>query len=183
MVFYVRVPSRFGALSVVWRMTKDGHRVCRIFLPGPGTSALSHTRASFPNARQRSIPGVAQLAERMGRFLAGEALTFDLQILELERCSEFQARVLEAEYRIPRGSVSTYGRIARHIGVPMGARAVGGALARNPFPILIPCHRAIRSDGRLGGFQGGIEMKRLLLQYEGVEISPAGRVETNRFVY
>jgi methylated-DNA-[protein]-cysteine S-methyltransferase len=56
-------------------------------------------------------------------------------------------------------------------------------LARNPFPIIIPCHRAIRSDGRLGGFQGGPAMKRALLELEGVEISAAGRVLAERFYY
>jgi methylated-DNA-[protein]-cysteine S-methyltransferase len=88
-----------------------------------------------------------------------------------------------AEREIPRGWVSTYGRIATHLGVPGGARAVGGALARNPFPIIIPCHRAIRSDGSLGGFQGGPDMKRALLEFEGVGFSSTGRVAAERFYY
>jgi methylated-DNA-[protein]-cysteine S-methyltransferase len=79
--------------------------------------------------------------------------------------------------------VSTYGRIARHLAIPGGARAVGRALARNPFPIIIPCHRAIRSDGRLGGFQGGPAMKRALLELEGVECSSTGRVSAERLYY
>jgi methylated-DNA-[protein]-cysteine S-methyltransferase len=119
----------------------------------------------------------------MERFLEGDPVEFDLGIVALEQCSAFQARVLRAEYRISRGWVSTYGRIARHLGVPRGARAVGSALARNPFPIIIPCHRAVRSDGRLGGFQGGPEMKRVLLAFEGVEVSPTGRVLTERVFY
>jgi methylated-DNA-[protein]-cysteine S-methyltransferase len=72
--------------------------------------------------------------------------------------------------------VSTYRRIAGHLGVPGGARAVGNALATNPFPIVIPCHRAIRSDGTLGGYQGGLVMKRALLEQEGVDIDERGRV-------
>ena len=116
-------------------------------------------------------------------FLEGEAVHFDLAILALEWCSDFQTRVLMAEHKIPRGCVSTYGTIARHLGVPRGARAVGGALARNPFPIIIPCHRAIRSDGRLGGFQGGPDMKRALLEFEGMEFSATGKVLTKRFCY
>jgi methylated-DNA-[protein]-cysteine S-methyltransferase len=60
---------------------------------------------------------------------------------------------------------------------------VGGALSRNPFPIVIPCHRAIRSDGHLGGFQGGREMKQALLELEGVEVTPPGKVTTDRFYY
>jgi methylated-DNA-[protein]-cysteine S-methyltransferase len=126
---------------------------------------------------------MARLAEQMQRFLGGEAVHFDLAILALEQCSDFQMRVLLAEHQIPRGWVSTYGRIAAHLRVPGGARAVGGALARNPFPIIIPCHRAIRSDGRLGGFQGGPAMKRALLELEGVEFSSTGRVSTERLYY
>ena len=91
-------------------------------------------------------------------------------------CTPFQRRVLLAEFGIPRGYVSTYGRIARFIRVPDGARAVGNALAGNPFPIVIPCHRALRSDGSIGGFQGGREMKERLLRMEGVRIGEDGRV-------
>ena len=79
--------------------------------------------------------------------------------------------------------MSTYGRIARSLGMPNAARAVGTALSRNPFPIIIPCHRAIRSNGELGGFRGGLEMKRALLELEGVEFSATGKVLTGRFYY
>ena len=88
-----------------------------------------------------------------------------------------------AEYGIPRGWVSTYRRIAGYLGVPDGARAVGNALANNPFPIVIPCHRAIRSNGELGGYRGGLEMKRKLLEMEGIEVSASGRVITDRVYY
>jgi len=119
----------------------------------------------------------------MAAFLDGEPVVFDLSLLALGDCSPFQRRVLEAEHGIPRGWVTTYGRIAQHVGVPRGARAVGGALARNPFPILIPCHRAIRSDGTLGGFQGGAAMKRTLLELEGVRFGSDGRAVTPRYYY
>lgn len=84
---------------------------------------------------------------------------------------------------IPRGSVSTYQRIAKHLGHDNATRAVGGALSNNPFPIIIPCHRAIRSDGTLGGYQGGLEMKRTLLKMEGVLFHPSGYVMTDKFFY
>ncbi|MEA3339092.1 MAG: MGMT family protein, partial [Chloroflexota bacterium] len=83
----------------------------------------------------------------------------------------------------PRGWVSTYGRIAKSLGNPRAARAVGNALARNPFPIIIPCHRTIRADGRLGGFRGGVEMKRALLEMEGVEVDDVGKALTDRVYY
>jgi methylated-DNA-[protein]-cysteine S-methyltransferase len=104
----------------------------------------------------------------MARFLRGEAVALPIDLLDATVCTPFQWRVLMAEKAIPRGEVRTYGQIAAQVGCPRGARAVGNALANNPFPIVIPCHRAVRSDGSLGGFQGGVAMKRALLEMEGV---------------
>jgi len=84
---------------------------------------------------------------------------------------------------IPRGAVSTYQRIARHVGRPNGARAVGNALANNPFPVIVPCHRAIRTDRSLGGYQGGFKMKRTLLEMEGIDFDDTGRVAAKGFFY
>jgi len=182
-VSYVLVPSAFGTVSLVWQETGSGQKVRRVFLPTEQIAAQSAVQAAFPDAGPQLCAAVAELAERVRRFLAGEAVEFDLSLLALEQCSEFQRSVLLAEHGIPRGWISTYGRIAGHVGVPGGARAVGGALSRNPFPIIIPCHRAIRADGHPGGFQGGLEMKRALLQLEGVEVAPTGKVLTDRCYY
>lgn len=182
-ISYVLVPSDFGSLSVVWREDEEGPKVYRLFLPRGEISTQHLVRTAFPGAKLASCPAMAELGGRIGRFLEGEAVVFDLNTVALDRCSTFQKRVLLAERAIPRGWVSTYGNIAGVVGVPGGARAVGGALSRNPFPIIVPCHRAVRSDGYLGGFQGGIKMKRVLLELEGVEITPEGRVRTNRFYY
>ena len=70
----------------------------------------------------------------------------------------------------------TYGGLAARMGVPGGARAVGNAMAGNPFPLVVPCHRVIRGDGSLGGFGGGLKMKRALLEMEGVRFDSRGRV-------
>jgi methylated-DNA-[protein]-cysteine S-methyltransferase len=69
--------------------------------------------------------------------------------------------------------------LAERIEAPGAARAVGHALALNPFPLIIPCHRAVRSDGGLGGFQGGLAMKRKLLELEGIAFSPSGKAQVN----
>jgi methylated-DNA-[protein]-cysteine S-methyltransferase len=180
---YVLVNSGFGTLSIVWRQTGRGPSVYRVFLPHADTSARDLIQAAFPGADLLLADSIARLADQIRCFLEGQAVHFDLGNLALERCSDFQTRVLHAEYQIPRGRVSTYGRIAEHLGVPGGARAVGRALARNPFPIIIPCHRAIRSDGRLGGFQGGPDMKRALLELEGVEFYSTGEVSADRLYY
>lgn len=90
---------------------------------------------------------------------------FDLRLL-----GEFERRVLAKALEIPRGEVRSYAWIAREIGYPGAARAVGQALGRNPIPLLIPCHRAVRSDGSLGGYAFGLELKRQLLAAEGIDL-------------
>jgi methylated-DNA-[protein]-cysteine S-methyltransferase len=182
-LFYVLVPSVFGTLGLVWQRTDAGPKVRRVLLPDEQTPAQRVVSLAFPDARRLSCPAIAELGEQMRRFLEGDAVHFELSIAALEGCSEFQRKVLLAEHAIPRGWVSTYGKIARSLGSPGGARAVGGALARNPFPLIIPCHRAIRSDGQLGGFQGGLKMTRALLELEGIEVAQTGKVLTDRFYY
>jgi methylated-DNA-[protein]-cysteine S-methyltransferase len=83
----------------------------------------------------------------------------------------FQRAVLEATASVPFGHVDTYAGIARRIGNPKATRAVGNALGRNPIPVIVPCHRVIRSDASLGGYTGGLNIKEHLLNLEGVRIS------------
>ena len=86
--------------------------------------------------------------------------------------TDFQIKVWNAISKIPKGKVKTYKELARSISKPKASRAVANACGKNPFPIKIPCHRVIRSDGRLGGYSGngGIKTKRKLLRSEGVFI-------------
>jgi methylated-DNA-[protein]-cysteine S-methyltransferase len=175
-------PTPFGSFLIAWQDTAAGPRVEWIHLPRERDAEEEYYLNKYGTPLD-TVPVVAGLASQIVRFLEGEAIQFSLELLTLERCPDFQRRVLLAEYAIPRGWVSTYGRIARHVGVPGGARAVGGALARNPFPIVIPCHRAIAAGGRLGGYQGGLAMKRALLEMEGIEFGPDGRVREGRYYY
>lgn len=174
--FYVRVPSRFGALGISGLNTPAGPRVSRIYLP-------NELPPWFPATTRAPRSPVTELAERIQAYLAGEPVTFDLDLLLLGECPEFQRKVLLAEFGIPRGWVSTYARIAAHLQSPRAARAVGTALATNPFPIVIPCHRAVRSDGTLGGYRGGLAMKRALLEMEGVAFDSTDRVRLDKVWY
>jgi methylated-DNA-[protein]-cysteine S-methyltransferase len=180
---YTFLPSAFDRLSIVWRETEKGPKVQRVFLPQGRMSAEDLVRTTFAHARPRSHPRIRELGVVIQGFLEGQDVECGLDIIALEKCSDFQRGVLLAEYEIPRSWVSTYGRIARILGTPNGARAVGNALSRNPFPIVIPCHRAIRSNGERGGFQGGLRMKRALLELEGVGFSAEGKVLTGRIHY
>ena len=93
--------------------------------------------------------------------------------------TEFEREVLVTTFKIPKGKVSTYKRIAERVGRPHAYRAVGNALHKNPLAPIVPCHRVVRSDGELGGFGGGIESKRKLLEEEGISIEN-GRVKLSK---
>ncbi|MBD3204831.1 methylated-DNA--[protein]-cysteine S-methyltransferase [Candidatus Bathyarchaeota archaeon] len=170
-LFHTKVSTDFGQLIINW---KNPGLIEEIYLPGK----------KFEEKSSRKEPDLAirRLSNQLVNFLEGKDVKFQLEILNWNRCTSFQIRVLEAEYNIPRGYVSTYSRIASHIGVRRGARAVGNALATNPFPLVIPCHRAVRSDGSLGGYQGGTDMKKKLLEMEGLEFNDS-KVQMSKVFY
>ncbi len=86
--------------------------------------------------------------------------------LDFSEATTFQRKVWQATRRIPYGQTRSYGWIARQIGQAGAARAVGQALGKNPLPIIVPCHRVLSSDGKLGGFSGGLKIKKYLLKLE-----------------
>jgi methylated-DNA-[protein]-cysteine S-methyltransferase len=114
---------------------------------------------------------VAEAGRQLRAYLAGRRKRLTLPI-DLGALSGFQRQVLLVTAKVPRGQVSSYGQIARRIGRPKSARAVGQALGHNPVPILIPCHRILASDGSLTGYsgRGGIKTKEWLLRLEGAPL-------------
>ncbi len=110
-------------------------------------------------------PRLELLRDALSAYLAGQPLTWDGD-LDLRGVTEFQQDVFEAVRNVSYGRVSTYREIARRIGRPQAVRAVGSALHRNPFPLIVPCHRVLREGGALGGYAGGSEAKRRLLALE-----------------
>ena len=173
----------FGPVAILWSLQGREPRICRIFLSRPGFSAINEASGLFPDAKSSSCSDIGMIADRIKAFLSGENIEFDLGCIRLDLCPPFQRAVLRAEFMIPRGQISTYRLIAAHLGSARGARACGNALANNPFPIIIPCHRAIRSDLTLGGYQGGLAMKRALLENEGIGFDARGRVAAKRLHY
>ena len=101
----------------------------------------------------------------LDEYLAGKRRRFELS-LDWQLVRGFGRRVLEATARIPYGSVSSYKQVATEAGSPRASRAAGNALGANPLPIVVPCHRILHSGGGLGGYTGGLERKRLLLDLE-----------------
>jgi methylated-DNA-[protein]-cysteine S-methyltransferase len=153
--------------------------VKRIFLPA--------RRGAFNNQYSKTTHStnheIEKLANDIAALFKGKTARFDLDAIDLDLCSEFQRRVLFAEYGIPCSWISTYSRIAKHLRHPHAARAVGRALATNPFPVVIPCHRAVRADGTLGGYQGGLMMKKRLLEMEGILFISSERIKMDKVYY
>jgi len=175
--------SPFGPVALIWSVYKGKPKISRVLLSTPSLSAKHQLIKLFPDSETATCTEIDAVADDIETFLSGEDMQFSLEIVHMDLCTEFQQEVLRAEHGIPRGAVSTYQRIARHVGKPRGARAVGNALATNPFPIIIPCHRAIRTDTTIGGYQGGIKMKRILLETEGIDFDETGYVKTKNFFY
>ena len=108
-----------------------------------------------------------EVRRQLDDYFAGRRPRFDVPI-DWRLVRGFAASVLRATARIPFGSVSSYRSIAADAGSPNAYRAAGNALGSNPIPIVVPCHRVLHSGGGLGGYTGGLERKRFLLQLEGV---------------
>jgi len=142
-----------------------------ITLPQPTEAAALHQlRDRWPEARFAAKGELAEVGDRLRRYFAGQAVSFDDLTLDMSQATPFQRRVWEVTRAIPRGETRTYGQIARQVGSPRAARAVGQAMANNPWPVIVPCHRVLGSDGRLTGFGGGLdglEIKRRMLEMEG----------------
>jgi len=105
------------------------------------------------------------LTERLRSYFSGHKTTFPDK-LDLPKVTAFQREVWEITRLIPYGETRSYAWVAKQMSKPGAVRAVGQALARNPLPIIVPCHRVVASDGKLGGYSGGMEMKRYLLRLE-----------------
>ena len=164
-----------GPVAIRWTGGDGLPVVVSIQLPRAGLSAAQLLRRTGPKARAASCAKIDALARFISALLNGKRVRFSLDLLALGSAPPFQQAVLRAAHRIPRGQVRTYGELAAQLGRPGAARAVGNALAHNPFPLVIPCHRVVRAGGRLGGFGGGSAMKRDLLALEGIVLEVPGR--------
>ena len=175
--------SPFGQVALLWSIYKGQPKIFRVLISTPNVPAKHRVVTLFPDSQNAACSEIDAIADDIERFFSGEDIQFSLAIVRMDLCSEFQQEILRAEHGIPRGAVSTYQRIARHVGKPRGARAAGNVLATNRFPLIIPCHRAIRTDLTIGGYQGGKRMKQTLLQMEGIDFDETGHVITKNFGY
>ncbi|MFZ5516698.1 MAG: methylated-DNA--[protein]-cysteine S-methyltransferase [Candidatus Zhuqueibacterota bacterium] len=175
--------SPFGTFILLWSVAQHEPKIMQVILPNPVRISEKIYRTLLSREIEKSCSEIDRMAAQITSVLEGERQQFSLDSVRLDLCPEFQQRVLRAEFQIPYGYVTHYKRLAIHLGHPNASRAVGNALSNNPFPIIIPCHRAVRSDFSVGGFQGGEVMKRSLLSFEGNEFNDKKRIKNPRLFY
>jgi methylated-DNA-[protein]-cysteine S-methyltransferase len=158
--------TEVGRCGVAW----SAGGIAGVQLPEGSDAAMrARLHRRFPGARETPPPAEVERAiEAMGALLRGESSELRSIALDLDGVAEFERSVYEVARTIPPGTTLSYGEIAQRLGAPGTAREVGQALGRNPFPIVVPCHRVVAAGGRLGGFsaRGGAVTKRRLLSVE-----------------
>jgi methylated-DNA-[protein]-cysteine S-methyltransferase len=161
-VAYDLLESPIGTLLV----GATDHGLCRIQFRGDEETLLEQLARDFGPRVLRAAKPVERARRELDEYFAGRRTAFDLE-LDLRRIPDFNVRVLRELVAVPYGQVTTYGELARRVGRPSAARAVGTVMHRNRIPIVLPCHRVIGANGKLVGYAGGLDLKERLLRMEG----------------
>lgn len=161
---YITVKTRWGYVGIA--ATRFG--ITRVILPMSSRERVRALISSAPHDESEEAKGLVRKAAQALRNYFNGLYDENLERLpvDLRGVSDAYRRALLKVRDVPLGETITYGKLASLIGLRNGARAVGQAMARNPVPIFIPCHRVVRADGKVGGFSFGVKMKRKLLKYE-----------------
>jgi methylated-DNA-[protein]-cysteine S-methyltransferase len=164
---YCLFDTALGAFGIAW----NGRGLSRLHLPEADRAATEQGLRGLASPGEMP-PWAERVIAEIGRYLEGERVEFASVAIDLTAVGAFREAVYEAVRAVGWGQTTSYGEVARRIGFPWGARAVGQALARNPVPLVVPCHRVLTRDGRIGGFSayGGTLTKQRLLALEGVHI-------------
>lgn len=161
-VSYCVVPSKVGELLLA---ATDAGIVRVAFATEDFDVVLAEIAQLLGSVTQRSTPVLEDAAQQLEAYLAGTRTSFDVP-LDLRLVGGFRRQVLDQLDLIPWGERHTYTQVAAAVGSPQAVRAVGTACANNPVPLLLPCHRVVRSDGKAGGYLGGTSAKDFLLRLE-----------------
>ena len=155
-----------GKRGVVWNLSFG--------FPTETAARLKLDSELLRRSESRHSVWAKKLADRINAFLSGQKDSFDDIAVELGHVTEFQRSVYQNCRRIPYGTIASYAELARRVGRPNAARAVGTCMAKNRIPLIIPCHRIVRADGVIGNFSapGGSKTKRFLLNLESIGDSP-----------
>ncbi len=170
---YFIFDSPLGPCGIAWTARGAQTAVTHFQLPEASAEITKSRLARNSGASESSAapPEITQIIERVCRHLRGELEDFRDVAVDLKGTEPFARRVFEAAREIEAGQTRTYGDVAKTLGQPHAAQAVGQALGSNPIPLIIPCHRVLAAGGKLGGFSapGGRATKERLLEIEGAQ--------------
>lgn len=180
---YRILEAPFGICGIAWSQ----RGVTRFQLPEGGKSALRARMQKDCRVEWRSAsPQIVAYAEaKLQRYFKGEEVDFSDLPLDLSNCAPFHQAVYNAARAIVWGKTATYGALARKVGSPRAARAVGHAMSKNPLAVIIPCHRILAAGSKIGGFSahGGVAVKTRLLELEGVRPGAASTRQNSLFPF
>lgn len=166
---YFSLNTPYGPSAFVFR--KAPFRISRVFLPGQVVALPAGQRGNDLYGNPGESAEAREVARRIEGYFKGGILEVPMKWLELGQLTALQQKVLMATAEIPHGHTVSYGTLAKKIDRPRAYRFVGSTMALNPVPLIIPCHRVIRSNGRIGRFGGGAVLKRELINLEKGPIS------------
>jgi O-6-methylguanine DNA methyltransferase len=160
MIYYTQIKTQIGNLGLV----RDNDSFLRVYLPNEGISEQILQKI-YPNVDIiEDKSGFEDVINQLGEYFDGKRKHFTIKTkIEMP---QFYVKVLTEVAKVPYGETNSYSQIAQKLNNPKATRAVGSANARNPLPIIIPCHRIITNNSNLGGYGGGIKMKKYLLEFE-----------------
>jgi methylated-DNA-[protein]-cysteine S-methyltransferase len=170
----------FDTLWGAFGFVEHNRRLIATFLPRARREMVRTIRSSFSDATE-APDALPRFRQAVVAYFEGKRTRFPIEI-DLRRVPPFHQTVLAACRRIPYGQTASYADLARAVGKPNAARAVGGAMARNPLPLVIPCHRVLRTGGSIGGFSStdGVDEKARLLRLENATIGRHGEAAAIR---
>jgi len=172
-VGYALFDTAVGRCGIAW----SASGIAGVQLPErSGGATRARLRLRYPKATEAMPPGqISQVIDDIAGLLRGETRDLSAAVLDLEGVPPFHQNVYRVARTIPPGATLSYGDIAAQIGDRGAAREVGEAMGRNPFPIIVPCHRVLAAGGKVGGFSaaGGVTTKLRLLEIEGAQVGEA----------
>jgi methylated-DNA-[protein]-cysteine S-methyltransferase len=168
MIYYHIFPTAFGCAAILFK--RQPSPIKRIFLPHTSKRVLEGRMQDTGPAAAAVTGEVLNLCREIQVYFEGGSIASPWRLLDLGGLTPLQRLVMEAVATVPCGATRTYAQISAQIGRPRACRFVGTTLRRNPFPVVIPCHRVVRADGSPGGFSGGTELKQRMLALENASV-------------
>lgn len=169
---YINFNSLIGEIGIVW--DSKMHILKQVILPEMQTRKQNYGKINYTGVITETSPSdeVYKVMSKIKDVILGKKVTFDISRMDLSELTPFQQEVLKKQSEIPYGKVTSYKKLAQLIEKPRSARPVANVLSNNPFPLVIPCHRTVRSDWTVGGYAGNKDgyYKQFLLENEGIEI-------------